>query len=120
MHGDAGADVEADVEDDREQTFLKTPLSSDELPEHVNLLFLDTIRENTLTRDVTKDLKELLYDHQDTFAKDSSDLGFCDILQHDIDTGDAPPIKQSPRRPPLAAAAAEDEILDEMLSTGVI
>ena len=41
-------------------------------------------------------------------------------MQHDIDTGDAYPIKQSPRRPPLAAASAEDEILDDMLNTGVI
>ena len=36
------------------------------------------------------------------------------------DTGDAKPIKQSPRRPPLAAREAEDEILNEMLATGVI
>jgi len=41
-------------------------------------------------------------------------------VEHDIDTGDARPIKQSPRRPPLAAREAEDEILDEMLATGVI
>jgi len=39
------------------------------------------------------------------------------VLQHDVDTGDSPPIKQSPRRPPLSAGNAEDEILDD---TGVI
>lgn len=39
---------------------------------------------------------------------------------HDIDTGDAPPIKQSPRRPPLAARDAEDHIIDEMLEARVI
>ena len=42
------------------------------------------------------------------------------MVKHDIDTGDARPIKQSPRRPPLAAREAEDEILEEMLATGVI
>jgi len=42
------------------------------------------------------------------------------LLEHDIDTGDARPIKQSPRRPPIAAREAEDEILSEMLETGVI
>jgi len=89
-----------------------------ELPEHVNLLFLQTVENNLLSTEVTTDLKALLNEHASTFAKDSSDLGFCDILQHDIDTGDARPIKQSPRRPPLAATAAEDEILDEMLQTG--
>jgi len=41
-------------------------------------------------------------------------------LEHDIDTGDARPIKQSPRRPPLAACDSENQILDEMLATGVI
>ena len=55
-----------------------------------------------------------------SFAKDSTDLGFCPVLQHDVDTGDSPPIKQSPRRPPLSAGNAEDEILDVMLKTGVI
>jgi len=61
-----------------------------------------------------------LSDHAGTFAKDSTDLGYCDVLQHDIDTGDARPIKQSPGRPPLAACTAEDQILDEMLESGVI
>jgi len=37
-----------------------------------------------------------------------------------VDTWDCPPIKQSPRRPPLSAGNAEDEILDDMLKTGVI
>ena len=31
-----------------------------------------------------------------------------------------PPIKQSPRRPPLAAREAEDQILNEMLQSGII
>jgi len=48
------------------------------------------------------------------------DLGFCDILEHDIDTGDAEPIRQPPRRPPLSARKGEEDILNEMLKTGVI
>ena len=48
------------------------------------------------------------------------DLGFCDVLKHDIDTGDAEPIRQPPRRPPLSARQAEEDILNEMLKTGVI
>ena len=42
------------------------------------------------------------------------------MVQHDIDTGDARPIRQSPRIPPMSAREAEDEILDEMLLSGVI
>ena len=91
-----------------------------DLPEHVNVLFVQTLEEASLASDVARDLKELLHDHKDTFATSSSDLGFCGLLQHDIDTGDAAPIRQSPRTPPLSAREAEDQILDEMLESGVI
>ena len=93
---------------------------ADELPEHVTVLFINTFEENDLDSSVARDLRTLVTSHQDTSAKASTDLGFCSVLKHDIDTGDARPIKQSPRRPPLAARDAEDEILNEMLQTGVI
>lgn len=73
---------------------------------------MQTVENSSLTPKVSDGLKDLLLEHTSTFVKDSADFGFCDILQHDIDTGDARPIKQSPRRPPLAASAAEDQILD--------
>jgi len=108
-----------------EGTQLKVPVSSSdtkelELPDHVNDLFLQTVEGLDLPYDTVEGLKTLLYDHRETFASSSSDLGFCRLVEHDIDTGDARPIKQSPRRPPLAVREAEDEILDEMLATGVI
>jgi len=81
---------------------------------------LTTVQESKLNEDTTQSFKQLLTEHQHTFAKDTMDIGFCPLMQHDIDTGDAPPIKQSPRRPALGALDAEDTILDEMLSTGVI
>ena len=64
-------------------------------------------------------LKTLLLDHQQTFASSSADLGFVRCWKI-IDTGDARRSKQSPCRPPISASDAEDEILDEMLNTGVI
>jgi len=91
-----------------------------ELPEHLNVLFCQTVEGADLSYDTVKGLKTLLHDHRDTFASSSADLGFSDLIQHDVDTGDARPIKQSPRRPPLAAKESEDEILNDMLSTGVI
>ena len=108
-----------------EETQLKVPttppsLKELELPQHVNVLFLQTAEEIDLPQDTVQDLKLLLYDHRDTFASSSSDLGYCPLVEHDIDTGDARPIKQSPRRPPISAREAEDEILDEMIETGVI
>ena len=108
-----------------EETQLKVPtpppsLKELELPEHVNVLFLQTVDEIDLPQDTVQGLKLLLYDHRDTFASSSSDLGYCPLVEHDIDTGDARPIKQSPRRPPISAREAEDEILDKMIATGVI
>jgi len=61
-------------------------------------------------------VRSLLLDRQETFAT-SSDLGFCPLVQHDINTGDARPIKQSPRRPPRET---EDEILHEMLEAWLL
>ena len=91
-----------------------------ELTEHVNVLFLQTIEGVDLPDESVQGLKLLLRNHQDTFASSSMDLGFCPLVKYDIDTGDARPIKQSPRRPPIAAREAEDEILNEMLEKGVI
>ena len=86
------------------------------LPKHVNVLFCQTVESSNLSLDTIKGLKQLMYDHKETFATSSADLGFCDILSHDIDTGDARPIKQSPCRPPLAAKDAKEEILHDMLT----
>jgi len=90
------------------------------LPDHVNVLYVNTLEETDLPDEITAGLKRLLYDHPGTLASSSADLGFCPLVQHDIDTGSTRPIKQSPRRPPISARDAEDEILNKMLATGVI
>lgn len=73
----------------------------DSLPEHICELFritVDVVAPSTCRmHDLLHGVRDLLDTHQQTFATSSTDLGFCSILQHDIDTGDAPPIKQSPR-----------------------
>jgi len=91
-----------------------------ELPDHINLLYETTVAQTRISADVDRQFKDMLHRRASTFASSSKDLGFCPLLLHDVDTGDAAPIKQSPRRPPLSAGNAEDEILDEMLCTGVI
>jgi len=104
----------------REAAQTEIQPDDDELPAHINLLYEATVAQTQLTADVDKQFRNVLRRRATTFAKDSTDLGFCPMLQHDVDTGDSPPIKQSPRRPPLSAGNAEDEILDDMLKTGVI
>ena len=65
-------------------------------------------------------MKDLFVDHKETFFTGPTDIGYCDLLQHDIDTGGHFHIKQSSCRPPLSARQAEDDILDETLESGVI
>jgi len=80
------------------------------LPEHVNVLFLQMVADKDLGSETENGLKQLLWDHRDTFSKSKTDIGFCDLVKHDIDTGDARLIKQSPRRPPLNSGSAEDNM----------
>ena len=93
---------------------------TDELPDHINLLYETTIAQTSLTSDVDKQFRDVLRRCATSFATDSTDIGFCLVLQHDVDTEDSHPIKQSPRRPSLSAGNAENDIIDDMLATGVI
>ena len=95
-------------------------LEDNELSAHINLLYETTVAQTRLTSDIDRQFRNVLRRRATTFAKDSTDLGIYPVLQHDVDTGDSPPIKQSPRRPPLSAGNAEDEIVDVILKTGVI
>jgi len=108
------------VEKDSGTATLDCDMPPLELPDHINLLYQTTVAQTRLSTDVDRQFKDMLHRRASTFASSSKDLSFCPLLLHDVDTGDAPPIKQSPRRPPLSAGNAEDEIIDEMLSTGVI
>jgi len=78
----------------------ETELTSDEIPDHINLLYETTVAQTRLTSEVDKQFRDVLRRRATTFARYSTDLCFCAVLQHDVDTGDSPPIKQSPRRPP--------------------
>jgi len=106
-----------------EDTQVKQPITPDEqdtLPEHINLLYETTIKETNLLPEVEQQLKQLLTKHKNTFAKSTLDMGYCNILEHDVDTGDHRPIKQPPRRPPLSSGDAEEKIVQDMLKAGII
>ena len=105
---------------ERETEKTETELTSDEIPDHINLLYETTVAQTRLTSEVDKQFRDVLRRRATSFATDSTDLGFCPLLKHDVDTGDSPPIKQSPRRPPLSVGNAENDIIDDMLATGVI
>ncbi|CAG2215712.1 unnamed protein product [Mytilus edulis] len=88
------------------------------LPNHLEDLFVASSRE--LSEEQTLQLKNLLIRHSDAFAKSKNDLGCCDLIEHTIDRGDARPVKQNPRRLPLAKRRAADQEIKRMLEGGII
>jgi hypothetical protein len=65
-------------------------------------------------------LEELLADYQDVFETGSGDRGRTEEVYHRINTGDARPIRQPPRRLPLAKQSLINDLLEDMKSQGVI
>jgi hypothetical protein len=47
-------------------------------------------------------MAELFQKFSNTFSKDEIDLGRTTLVEHHIDTADAKPIKQPPRKVPMA------------------
>ena len=74
--------------------------------------------------DLNSTEKQQLFDlcekHKSTFASSPTDLGRTSIVQHTINTGDAAPIKQRPRRPPRAFIDEEEKIIENQLKAGII
>jgi len=90
------------------------------VPSHLQDLFDKSVTQGDLVPSHQRSLAALLRRHSDAFATGPMDLGYSSVLEHDIDTGDADPIRQPLRRPPLSARQTEEDILNEMLQTGVI
>jgi hypothetical protein len=62
----------------------------------------------------------LLVKYSDTFSKDNWDLGLTHLTEHPINTEDAAPVKQRPRRVPLAYADEERNAIEDLMRKGVI
>ena len=90
------------------------------LPSHVQELFDETCKRESLSPKVSKGLQDLLRKYDDLFARDSGDLGRTTLVQHSINTGDAKPIRQPPRRVPIALQPELEKEVKNMLEKGVI
>ena len=65
-------------------------------------------------------LRVLLYEFSDIISVDNSDLGLTTLVQHEINTGDAMPIRQPPRRLPFHQRQIIQELVSNMLERGVM
>ena len=64
-------------------------------------------------------IRALLIEYADIFAQDAYDLGKTHLAEHVIETGDAKPVVQPPRRVPVAIAEAEKREIEKMLKQGI-
>ncbi|VDI20676.1 2'-phosphotransferase [Mytilus galloprovincialis] len=86
------------------------------VPNHLKDLFDKS--KTDLDTDGQKQLASLLSDFGDVFAANEFDLGNFSLIEHHIDTGDHPPIKQRMRRTPVGFAQEEEAHLKRMLEAG--
>ncbi|KAH3701702.1 hypothetical protein DPMN_076694 [Dreissena polymorpha] len=60
----------------------------------------------------------LLRKYGDTFSKAEWDIGLTNLAEHSIETRNAAPIKQRPRRVPMAYAEEEKKAIEELQEKG--
>jgi hypothetical protein len=91
-----------------------------EPPEIIDPLKDLDLSKTTLTDPQKEQLVLLLYRFQDCFAKSYTDLGCFPGIEHEILTGDHPPIKQRPYRIPISQRAEVSKQIDDLLKAGII
>lgn len=67
-----------------------------------------------------RQLREMIVVNDDVFALNDSELGCTSIVQHEINTGTEPLIKQPARRVPFVYREKLSSMVDEMLRDGII
>ncbi|KAL9970389.1 hypothetical protein ACROYT_G022754 [Oculina patagonica] len=73
-----------------------------------------------LLPDQKEQFSSLMKEYKDIFAVSSFDLGKTDLMEHEINTGGHPPMKQPPRRVPPHQREIIDKQLDELLASGKV
>ena len=74
--------------------------------------------DGSISLDERNKLRQLLSKYSTIISTGELDIGHTDLVQHKIETGDAPPVKQSLRRQPYAYLPAIDEYVDKMVTAG--
>ena len=88
------------------------------LPDHLRDLYGRSVVG--LSTPEQKEVYQFLTEFSDLFSSGPQDLGCTDLVQHRINTGQTPPIRQPPRRLPLAKREEAEMAVQEMQKHGVI
>ena len=65
-------------------------------------------------------LMKCLEANTDVFALNATELGITSLVSHAIDTGESKPIRQGPQRTPFALRKTVDQMVEYMLTQGVV
>ncbi|CAG2228478.1 unnamed protein product [Mytilus edulis] len=101
-----------------------TEVSLDENPGESNLPeYLKELWERScmhLNENESIEFANLLKLYKNVFSKSSDDIGRTNLIQHEINTGNAVPVRQPPRRLPFGKRQIEKDEIKRMLKLGVI
>ena len=115
---DSGSPVPQEVtEQAKEAASVNVAITSARLDQIFEALQL---QQGSLTDDEFAQLKQLVQQNADVFALDNTELCHTDVVQHHVDTGDHPPIKQPLRRVPYIYRDKIATMVKEMEEAGVI
>lgn len=78
------------------------------------------LTSSTLDFDQLTQLKALIAEYHDIFALKPEELGRTGLVQHRIDTGDHPPVRQRPYHVSNTQRGIIEEHMDDMLNKGII
>ena len=92
--------------------------AEDILPEHMQDLYERSV-EGLPQSDHSK-VAKLLLNNSDVFASHKSDLGRTHLVKHSIKTGDEPPVRDHPRRLPMAQTAEVHKQVRALHEQGII
>lgn len=99
---------------------LLTLLSKTTKSEDKNEPFEFDLSNSDLNPQQKQTLLTFLQRYKSVFAKELSELGNCSLQPHNIDTGNAPPIRQRFYRQSPQVNAEMNRQLDEMLEANII
>ncbi len=89
-----------------------------DLPPHMTDLYKRS--STNLTPEHQRDLRCFLLEYADLFSSNPEDLGKTNVVKHRIVTGNAPPIRQPPRRLPVEKKKDASKAVETLQHQGLI
>ena len=112
--------VSSDSVSDSQSPGLVASVEEDciELPAHLSEIVSNVSPQ--ITESEKHKIKKLLHKYQHCFVGEDGVLGKTTLVKHRIDTGNAAPVKQRLRNPPIHLQDAVDKEIEKLLKKGII